>query len=121
MSDVIWIKKKWRNARSKSAVSIALYANKQIGITIRYGLADEITKTGYIKVGTERNNRNRMVFIEGTKEDGWKITKNTENGIAIIKSRAPEFVIVVKKFIGEFEMDLNEECQFFIERNTKNG
>lgn len=118
MEEIVWFNKEKSGVDGKKCdVSVTKLKNGSITIYIRNGWMDEISKTGYMRVGLSRKNKNTLYFMAAEKEKGWKIIKPSK-GCEKIQIRDERVVEGLVRFLGDYEMELSDDNLCYIDRRN---
>ena len=87
MDDIVWFDKNYAKGGVRKTEDITIGKNKQgITVTVRNGLASEISNTAYIRFGTPKNNQNILYFMTASPNKGWKLSVKDKDTQSISKA-----------------------------------
>lgn len=117
MEEIVWFNKEIDTTWKQSDVSVTKLKDGSINIIIRNGWMEEITKTGYMRIGFSAKSKNKLYFMAAEKDKGWKII-NPKKGSSKIQLSGTKAVEGCLRFIGDYEMELSDDNLFFIDRKN---
>lgn len=118
MEEIMWFNKDrtgWTINKSDVTVS---KVKDGISVIIRNGWETEISSTGYIRVGFSSQNRNRMYFMAADEHHGWKLSSQRTSSTFKTVIRDERVVDGMTKFIGDYNIEVNEDNICFIDRKN---
>lgn len=120
MESIVWFNKdRTGYSQKKCDVTVSKLKDGGIVITIRNGWHDEITKTGYMRIGLASNSKNKMYFMASDAGHGWRLSptakEKTNYKVTIKDSRVSDGLV---RFIGDYEMEISEDNLYFIDRKN---
>lgn len=119
MENIVWFNKDrsgWTQKKCDMSVS---KVKDGINIILRNGLCEEVTSTGFIRIGFSEKDRNRMFFMAADKDHGWKFSLQPNSTTSYRTHIRDEKVIEgMLRFIGDYDLEISEDNLFFIDRRN---
>ena len=115
MVEIVWFDKDRSHTISKSDVSIKKIPGNRVSIILRNGYAAEISKTGFFRLGLSTKQPTRLYFM-AADENGWKAYETTQSGANSSIKIKGKLVDALAKFEGDYEMDLDDDNLYYIDR-----
>jgi len=118
MEDIVWVNKECTGGLSKGDLSITKVKDG-VCIIVRNGWQDEITNTGFIRFGFSPKDKNKLYFMSADEKHGWKLSVQN-SGTKNLRAQVSDAKVVdgLLRFIGDYELDVNDDNIFFIDRKN---
>lgn len=121
MEQITWFNKECQRGGVRLTADISITKTKQgITVIIRNNRGPEISKSGYIRLGVTKSNKNILYFMTADKQHGWKLSARADKStttyrICLMEQR---MVDLLSRFVGDYNLEISEDNLFFIDRRN---
>ncbi len=120
MESIVWFNKdRTGYMQKKCDVTIGKLKDGGITATVRNGWHEEISKTGYMRIGLSSSSKTKLFFMASDAEHGWRLSptakEKTNFKVTIRDGRVADGLV---RFIGDYEMEISEDNLCYIDRKN---
>lgn len=119
MENIVWFNKDKSGWTQKNCDMTISKSKDRINIILRNGMCEEVTSTGYIRIGFAEKDKNRMYFMAADKDHGWKFSLQP-NSKTSYRSHISDTKVIdgMLRFIGDYDLEISDDNLFFIDRRN---
>lgn len=117
--EIIWFTKR-RKVTNPADVSLSLVKHTQkygVNIIFRNGVLSDF-KSDYIRFGASPKG-DKVYFMASTNEYGYKLSKSAKGSTLSVRISESEIFDLVKRFIGDYTMGIDDDNHLFISKETR--
>lgn len=119
VENIVWFNKDRSGWTQKKCDMTISKVKDGINIIIRNSLGEEVTSTGYIRIGFAEKDKNRMYFMAADKAHGWKFSLQPNSTTSYRAHISDDKVIEgMLRFIGDYDLEISEDNLFYIDRRN---
>lgn len=119
VENIVWFNKERSGWTQKKCDMTISNTKGGINIILRNGLREEVTSTGYIRIGFSEKDKNRMFFMAADKDHGWKLSLQPNSTTSCRSHISDEKIIEgMLRFIGDYDLEISEDNLFYIDRRN---
>lgn len=119
VENIVWFNKDRSGWTQKKCDMTISKVKDGINVIIRNSLGEEVTSTGYIRIGFAEKDKNRMYFMAADKAHGWKMSLQPNSTTSHRTHIGDEKVIEgMLRFIGDYDLEISEDNLFYVDRRN---
>lgn len=119
MKEIIWLAKSCSGRKQHHGDISITKVKKGFSIRIRSELAEEMTETGYIRIGVARHDQNLLYFMAADSDHGWKLSMpTTKDSTCSLRITTEETFDTLGKFVGDYNLEISDDNLFFVNRRN---
>lgn len=119
MEDIVWFEKQRGGVSYKKNDCSINRLKNGYSIVVRNGLAEEMTKTDYMRIGFSKENKTRLLFMAADEKKGWKFVQSRTNPLTKTALVSDERMIqALARFEGDYNLEISDDNFFYIDRKN---